>query len=167
MKTIFQKILTITCVLLAVSILYIPFRMFAQKFNIVFPGYLDPDMNELYNSDNFYHWFSILVWPTYATMVGFLPFCCARLLRFRWYLYVALCIVLLLLWDYITVLDTWFGIPGGGLSGFNNYPANHPGINTPQISVMICPFAMIAGAILGFIFAKIRTKKSVKSENNS
>lgn len=164
MKAIFRKILLLALAFLFVSILYIPFRLFAQRFNIVSPSYFDPRSGEIYHSDNFYYWFSILVWPIYSALFGFLPLFCACILRVRWYIYVAICIALLFLLCNITVLDTWLDIPGGGLNGFDSWPSNNPGINTPLISVVMCPFAILDGGILGILFAKRRIKRATKLE---
>ncbi|MHC4111426.1 MAG: hypothetical protein ACYSUY_10140 [Planctomycetota bacterium] len=164
MKAISRKILLLALAFLGVGVLYIPFRFFAQRFNIASPSYIDPRSSEVYHSDNFYYWFSIFVWPIYSLLFGFLPLFCACILRVRWYIYVAVCIALLFLLCNITIVDTWLDIPGGGLSGFTGGPSNNPGINTPLISVIMCPFAILAGGILGILFAKRRIKRATKLE---
>ncbi len=167
MKKAYQRVLSITCVFLAISLLYIPFRLFAQKFNIVSISYLGSNVGEIYHSDNFYHWFSILVWPTYSFIIGFLPLFCVRLLRLRWYYYIFVCVAVVFLWADISVLDEWLRIPGGGLLGYNTWSSKNLGINTTHISVMMCPLALLGGAILGFFVAKIRIKRTAKTKDDA
>ena len=79
--------------------------------------------------------------------------------RIRCWLTVPVFVTALLLWDYITVLDDWFSIPGGTLMGRNSYPSNHPGMNTPHLSVILCPIAFLAGAVGGTIAGHILSKR--------
>jgi hypothetical protein len=66
--------------------------------------------------------------------------------------------VVFVIWDGIIILDEWFSIPAGGLHGFRSYPNKHPRINTPMISHIICPIALLAGAVVGVVIGKVITR---------
>jgi hypothetical protein len=61
-------------------------------------------------------------------------------------------------------MDNSLGIPGGGLSGFLAFPSNHPGINTPQISVIISPWMFLVGAILGLSAGLVRARRNKRQD---
>jgi len=146
-----RKALLIIAAFPAVALLYLPFRLFAQRFNTVFPGFVNRSTGELSGSDDFYHWFSVLVWPIYALLAGFLPLFAAKAIRVRWWFLIPVFVISLLTWNQVTALDDLFHIPGGGLAGFDSYPANYAGMNTPHISVILSPIAFIVGALAGII----------------
>jgi hypothetical protein len=75
-------------------------------------------------------------------------------------MYVLVCFALLFLWHYVPDIDTLMRIPGGGLVGFTGWNANNPGINTTLISVILCPFAAMGGAVLGIFLAKLRVQQA-------
>jgi len=158
MKKQYAKVLLVLGVFMAVALLYIPFRLFAQRFNSTFPLFVDQATGEFYDSDNFYHWFSVLVWPAYALLSGFCAPFVAKFLRIRWWLLILLFIIALLVWDQITVLDDWFNIPGGGLCGFRSYRSNHRGMSTPELSVILCPITFLVGAVVGTIAGHVAGK---------
>lgn len=160
MKKQYRKALLIVAAFVTVALLYVPFRLFAQRFNTVFPGFVDRATGELSGSDNFYHWFSVLVWPAYSLVSGLLPMFVAKFLRVRWWFLIPVFIITFTLWTQITALDDWFNIPGDGLSGFDSFPANYPGMNTPHISVILCPISFIVGAMVGTIGGHIVGKKT-------
>ncbi len=162
MKKQYAKALLVLGVFVAVALLYIPFRLFAQRFNITFPVFVDQATGEFYHSDNFYHWFSVLVWPAYALLSGFCSPFVAKFLRIRWWLLIPLFIIAFMVWDQITVLDDWFNIPGGGLLGFRSYPTNRPGMSTPHLSVILCPTTFLVGAVVGTIAGHVTGKTSTK-----
>jgi hypothetical protein len=130
-------------------LLYIPVRLMAQRCNTVFPGFYDPGTGEFSEPDDFYYWFSVAIWPAYAFFCGFIPMLAARCAGVRWWLMVPVFVVAFLVWDQVTMLDDWLGIPAGGLCGFRSYPTNLPGMNTPHLSVILCPIAFLAGAVGG------------------
>jgi hypothetical protein len=159
----YRKTLFVVGIFVVVVLLYVPFRLFAQRFNTVFPGFVDRATGQLYHPDNFYHWFSVLVWPAYALLAGLFPLFVAKVLRIRWLLFIAVFIIAFTVWDQITVLDKWFNIPAGGLYGFRSSPTNHPGMNTPHISVILCPITFFVGTLAGTIGGHIIGKRSHRS----
>ena len=58
----------------------------------------------------------------------------------------------------ITVLDEWLNILGGGPWGSRSYPASHPGMNTPQQSVVLCPIAFAASVLGGMLAGHVVSK---------
>ena len=66
--------------------------------------------------------------------------------------------VAFVLWDQVTVLDDWLNIPAGGLSGFRSCMANHSGMSTSRLSVVLCPIAFLCGALGGTIAGHIVSK---------
>jgi len=147
MKRRYRRTLLVIAAFVAVILLYLPFRLFAQRFNTALPGFVDRTTGDLSGPDGFYHWFSVFVWPTYALLSGFLPLFVAKALRVRWWFLILLFVVALIMSDQITALDDLFHIPGGGLCGFNEYPANYAGMNTPHVSVILCPITFVVGAL--------------------
>jgi hypothetical protein len=152
---LFRKLLLLAGIFLGLAILYLPFRLLAQRFNIVFLGL----------SDNFYHWFSLLIWPIYAFLWGAVPMFVARRLHLRWLILPFIFIVAFLVCNQITILDDYFNIPAGGLCGFQSYPANYPGMNTPHISVILCPVMFLGGTVAGTIVGWYTSSRSKKEQD--
>jgi hypothetical protein len=69
--------------LLAVPVLYVPFRLIAQNYNIATTASFDAAGN-VHHLDNFAYPFSILIWPAFAGLCGFLPPYVARRLGASW-----------------------------------------------------------------------------------
>ena len=151
MKKQYREGLLMIGAFLALVLMYIPFRLFAQRFNTVFPASFNRATGELYSPDDFYHWYSVAIWPMYAFSCGVVPMLVGRWVRIRWWAMIPMFIIAFALWDNIMAFDEWFNIPGGGLEGFRLYPANHPGMNTPHLSVILCPIAFLVGALAGTI----------------
>ena len=57
------------CGLLAIPLLYIPFRLVAQTYNIALTAFVDRSRN-VEQVDNFAYPFAIFIWPAFAILCG-------------------------------------------------------------------------------------------------
>jgi hypothetical protein len=151
-----QKLMA-ACGLLAIPVLYIPFRLIAQEFNIVTIATLDTAGN-MNSSDDFAYPLSILIWPTYAVLCGCLAPYMAKRLGSSWFFAVFVMIAAFVLTSMIPMIDESLGIPGGGLNGFVSWPNNHNGMTTPKLSAILCLVLFWIGASISVILGSIRYK---------
>lgn len=146
------------CGLLAVPVLYIPFRLIAQKYNIATTAGLDAAGN-VYPVDNFAYPFAILIWPAFAVLSGLLAPYVAKRLGASWPIVLCVMVAAFVLTYLIPWIDEPIGIPGGGLTGFVSWPSNHAGMTTPKLSVILCLVVFWIGAIVGVIVAATGSRK--------
>ena len=121
-----------------VLLAYVPVRLLANRTNTTF----------IAGSDDFYPWSATLLWPFYSFLVSFLPQVVAVMFPIRWYFRVLGAICLFFAWDSLAILDDWFQLTGMGTYGLRAFPSNHPGMNTPHLSVILSPIAFVIGAAL-------------------
>lgn len=150
------------CVLLAVPVLYVPFRLIAQKFNTATTAGIDAAGN-IYPVDNFAYPFAILIWPTFAVLCGFVTSYVAKRFGRAWPVVLGVMIAAFFLTYLTPRMDELLGIPGGGLDGFVSWPSNRAGITTPKLSAILCLALFWAAAIVGAVIGAAHTSK--KSEN--
>jgi len=157
-RTPVRQTLLASCGLLAVPVLYIPFRLIAQKYNIATTASLDAAGN-VHLVDNFAYPFAVLIWPAFAVLCGLLVPYFAKRLGASWTVVLCLMVAAFVLTYLIPWIDEPIGIPGGGLNGFVSWPANRTGMTTPKLSAILCPALFWSGAIVGMIVAATRFRK--------
>jgi|GEM_PF-4315061 len=140
---------------LSVAVVYVPFRLLAQRYNIVTAA----------SSDDFIFWWCTLLWPWFSFLAGMIPLFAATL-KLRWYFLLGVLIVSVAIWQKIPLLDGFLGIPGGGLDGFTSYLTNQPGLNTSKLSVLLCPIAFLVGAAAGVILGVFTVRSSRRDSTN-
>jgi hypothetical protein len=146
------------CGLLALPVLYIPFRLVAQKYNIATAAGLDA-AGSVDHFDNFAYPLSILIWPTFAVLCGSLAPYIAMRLGASWPFAVCVMMAAFILTYLIPWIDDPLGIPGGGLYGFVSWPSNRAGMNTPKLSAILCLILFWIGAGVGVIVGVARYGK--------
>lgn len=146
------------CGLLAIPVLYIPFRLIAQKYSIATTAGLDAAGN-VHHLDNFAYPFSIFVWPTFAFLCGFLGPYVAKRLGASWLFAVCVVIAAFVLTYLIPWIDEPLGIPGGGLHGFVSWPSNRTGMTTPKLSAILCLVLFWTAASVSVILGAARCRK--------
>jgi hypothetical protein len=139
-------------------VLYVPFRLIAQNYNIATTASFDAAGN-VHHLDNFAYSFSILIWPAFAGLCGSLPPYIAKRLGASWLFAVCVMIAAFLLTYLIPRIDEPLGIPGGGLDGFVSWPSNRSGMTTPKLSVILCFVLFWTGAIVGACVGSARSRK--------
>jgi len=140
---------------LSVPVVYVPFRLLAQRYNIIGAGF----------SDDFRYWWCALLWPSFSFLAGLTPLF-ASTLRLRWCFLLGVLVLSLVLWEKAPLLDGLLGIPGGGLVGFNSYWSNQPGFSTSQLSMVLSPIAFFLGAAGGVILGAFTGRSSKKDWTN-
>jgi hypothetical protein len=150
------------CGLLAIPILYIPFRLVAQKYNIATTAGLDAAGN-VHHLDNFAYPFSILIWPTFSFLCGSLAPYIAKRLGASWLFAIGMIISAFVLTYLIPWIDEPLGIPGGGLDGFVSWPSNRAGMSTPKLSAILCLVLFWAGASVSVVVGSALYRKAKRN----
>lgn len=148
----------LACGLLAVPVLYIPFRIVAQRYNTATIAGIDKAGNTSL-LDNFVYPFAIIVWPAFTWLCGLLTSYISRRFSKSWVLFGGIMVVALVVTYLSPWMDGLLGIDGGGLDGFVSWPSNRSGMNTPELSAIMCPVLFGVGAVAGAIVGDMRNPK--------
>jgi len=137
-------------VLLVCSVIYAPFRLLAGSFNVTTLGYLFPDGQSL-ATDISRCQLSIIIWPSYAIICGFVSGFFLRIRRvWLWILFAPLIVIACYLPAFI---EGCFGVDEA-LMGLLGYRSTLDGWNTSKVSFFLIPILVIAGSFLSVFVQK-------------